>query len=158
MNDKTIKTDGTVKTQTAVVLVCLALAIGFVGGIALTIYKLDTETAFSHQHSPQKKTGDRDGMLAQGYYTFADGPLEWICIGGLADTPPPRTFEGTNDMSPGMGIDMITMQAPGFVILEISEIPGTNTYLTSWQEFYIDPYNTIPGWMDDRASVDLEVI
>ena len=86
MNDKTIKTDGTIKTQTAVVLVCLALAIGFVGGIALTIYKLDTETAFSHQHSPQKKTGDRDGMLAALEAEVKRNPANtaaWVQLGHL---------------------------------------------------------------------------
>ena len=33
-------------------------------GIALTIYKLDSNQSFTHQHTQQPQQGDKDGMLA----------------------------------------------------------------------------------------------
>ena len=64
MKDNNKKMNGYIKSQTATIYVCLALAIGFVGGIALTIYKLDANTSFTHQPTQQKQQGDRDAMLA----------------------------------------------------------------------------------------------
>jgi tetratricopeptide (TPR) repeat protein len=55
---------GYVKQQTAVIFVCLALGVGFLGGIALTIYKLDSGTSFGPSPAVQNVKGDRDGMLA----------------------------------------------------------------------------------------------
>lgn len=66
MNDTNQKMSGYVKSQTALVYACLALAIGFISGIALTIYKLDSKTSFTHQHgqqNPQNQQAERDGML-----------------------------------------------------------------------------------------------
>ena len=65
MNETNQKMNGYVKSQTAVVYVCIALAIGFISGIALTIYKLDSKTSFTHQHTQQnqQEQDDRDGML-----------------------------------------------------------------------------------------------
>ena len=58
--------NGYVKSQTAVVYACIALAIGFISGITLTIYKLDSKTSFVHQSgqpNQQNQQVDRDGML-----------------------------------------------------------------------------------------------
>ncbi|MEN8246617.1 MAG: tetratricopeptide repeat protein [Thermodesulfobacteriota bacterium] len=63
MNDTNQKMSGYVKNQTAVVYACIALAIGFTSGIALTIYKLDSKTSFTHQHDQPNQQADRDGML-----------------------------------------------------------------------------------------------
>ena len=64
MNDENKQMSGYIKSQTAVVYVCLALAVGFIGGIALTIYKLDSRQSFTQQQSQQNQQGNRDGMLA----------------------------------------------------------------------------------------------
>ncbi len=64
MNETNQKIDGYIKSQIVVVYVCLALAIGFAGGIGLTIYKLDSKTSFTHQPAQQNQQDDRDDMLA----------------------------------------------------------------------------------------------
>jgi len=63
MKENSTKIAGYIKNQTAVVFVCLALAVGFVSGIALAIYKLDSDTSFKHQHTQQNVKGNKDGML-----------------------------------------------------------------------------------------------
>jgi cytochrome c-type biogenesis protein CcmH/NrfG len=63
MKENNKKLDGYIKSQTVLIFVCLALAIGFVSGIALTIYKMDSETAFTHQQSQQDQQGNKDNML-----------------------------------------------------------------------------------------------
>ncbi|MCG6908875.1 MAG: tetratricopeptide repeat protein [Deltaproteobacteria bacterium] len=86
MEAKNTKIEGYVKSQTVVILVILALAVGFVGGIALTIYKLDAETSFSRQHSQQNKPGDRDGMLAALEKEVKRNPQNadaWVQLGHL---------------------------------------------------------------------------
>ena len=56
--------DGYIKSQTAVAYICLALAIGFVGGIALTVYKLNTTQSFTQQQpQQQQQPANQDGML-----------------------------------------------------------------------------------------------
>ena len=63
MNEENKKMNGFIKSQTVVVYVCLALAIGFASGIALTIYKLDTNQSFTHQHTDQNQQDNKDNML-----------------------------------------------------------------------------------------------
>jgi len=78
--------DGYIKSQTAVVYVCLALAVGFVAGITLTIYKLDANQPFTHQHTQQKQQGDRDGMLSALEDEVQRNPANvgaWIQLGHM---------------------------------------------------------------------------
>lgn len=95
---------------------------------------------------------DRDGMLAQGYYTFADGPFEWLSSDFMFLSPPPAVFDGTIDVTPGFRTEMLTVYDIGSIDLWVIEGLGTNNgYLTPWGEFYIDPDSTNPGWMNDLA-------
>lgn len=78
--------DGYIKSQTTVIFVCLALAVGFVSGIALTIYKLDSKDSFTHQHSPQPQQGGKDGMLAALEDEVKRNPANagaWIQLGHI---------------------------------------------------------------------------
>ena len=86
MNDKNKNFAGYVKSQTAMVYVCLALAIGFVGGIALTIYKLDANQSFTHQHPQQQQPADRDGMMTALEDEVKRNPANvgaWIQLGHM---------------------------------------------------------------------------
>jgi len=108
MNDKDQKMNGYIKSQTAVVYVCLALAFGFVGGIGLTIYKLDANTSFTHQHPQQKQQGDRDGMLAALEDEVKRNPANigaWIQLGHMyfdSDQPEKaiQAYEKSLELSP----------------------------------------------------------
>ncbi len=103
---------------------------------------------------------DRDGMLAQGYFEHADGPMDWWSSDVMFFPPPPgMPFDGTFSITPGMGSEMLTLNSMGMQDLGVFEggIPG-NQYLTPWGEFYIDPAGTIPGWMDDWDWVMLFVM
>ena len=100
--------NGYIKSQTAMVYVCLALAIGFVAGIGLTIYKLDSNTSFTHQHPQQKQQGDRDGMLAALEDEVKRNPANigaWIQLGHMyfdSDQPEKaiQAYEKSLELSP----------------------------------------------------------
>ena len=86
MKDKKKKMDGYIKSQTAVVYVCMALAVGFVAGIALTIYKLDGNQSFTHQHPQQNQQADQDGMLTALEDEVKRNPANagaWIQLGHM---------------------------------------------------------------------------
>jgi len=86
MNDKNKKVNGYIKSQTVVIYVCLALAIGFVSGIALTIYKMDSGSAFTHQQTPQNQQGNKDGMLTsleEEVERNPDNAGTWVQLGHM---------------------------------------------------------------------------
>jgi len=86
MGDTKQNTNGYIKSQTAVIYVCMALAVGFVAGIALTIYKLDGNQSFTHQHSQQNQQADQDGMLAALEDEVERNPANvgaWIQLGHM---------------------------------------------------------------------------
>ena len=100
---------------------------------------------------------DRDGMIAQGYFTHMDGPIEWFSSDPLFMPPPPGIFDGTMSPTPGMGSETITLWTLGFQNVDVME-QFMDMYLTPWGEFYIDPDNTIPGWFDDWDTWMIDVI
>lgn len=86
MNDKNKKMNGYIKSQTVVIYVCLALAIGFVSGIALTIYKMDSGSAFTHQQTSQNQQGNKDGMLTsleEEVERNPDNAGAWVQLGHM---------------------------------------------------------------------------
>ncbi len=103
---------------------------------------------------------DRDGALAQGYFTFTDGPFEWFSLDPMFVPPPFRTFEGTTDFLPGIGSEILTLYEPNFeVYIDVVEGPmGGNNYLTPWGAFYIDSGSSMNGWLSDSAFTFVEVV
>ncbi|MBU4032822.1 MAG: lamin tail domain-containing protein [Candidatus Thermoplasmatota archaeon] len=105
---------------------------------------------------------DRDERLAKGYYSFSDGPIEWSSMDPLFIPPPPYYFDGTASPSPGYRIETITLFTPPLFPEEYQWVyvqeSIMNTYLTPWHEFYIDPNNSIPGWLNDSAAWGTEMI
>ena len=86
MKEKNKELNGYIKSQTAVVYGCLALALGFIAGVALTIYKLDADAPFTHQHTQPQQQGDRDGMLAALEDEVKRNPANvgaWIQLGHM---------------------------------------------------------------------------
>ena len=86
MNNRDKKLDGYIKSQTALIYVCLALAIGFAGGIGLTIYKLDESRSFTHQHTQQQQPANQDGMQAALEDEVKRNPANvgaWIQLGHM---------------------------------------------------------------------------
>ncbi len=98
---------------------------------------------------------DIDGMIAQGYFEWGDGLMDWYSSDPLFVSPVPGLpFDGTNSMFPGMGGATLTLWNFGFQTIEIYEgFPPGNNYLTPWGEFYTDPAGTIPGWMSDWSMI-----
>jgi len=97
---------------------------------------------------------DRDGMIAQGYYTFFEGPIDWWSIDPIWIPPEPVFFNGTNSPTPGQWTDTVIFNTLGLQSIEIAEgVQMGNGYLTPWGEFYIDPYSVIQGWLRDWHMV-----
>jgi hypothetical protein len=103
---------------------------------------------------------DVDGDLAQGFFTFADGMMEWSSSDPLFIPPSPKSFSGTSLGGNGQAMAMLILQTPGTMWINISEGGSgeLNPYLTPWGNFYIDPYGTEPGWLCDWAYRVLFVI
>lgn len=109
MNENKQKSDGYIKSQTAVMYVCLALAIGFVAGIALTIYKLDSKASFTHQPSQPQPSADKDGMLAALEDEVGRNPENvgaWVQLGHMyfdkgENKKAIHAYEKSLDLSPG---------------------------------------------------------
>ena len=103
---------------------------------------------------------DRDGMLAQGYYTHIDGAMEWMSTDPTFFPPPGGIFDGTASPFAGTGSEMIMLTTPDlFAMVELSEGGfASNMFLTPWGEFYIDPAGTIPGWGSDWTMVQVNVM
>ncbi len=101
---------------------------------------------------------DRDGMLAQGYYTFFDGPIDWVSSDPAWIPPFPVFFDGTASPTPGQWNDFVTFWSLGLQTIEIYEggMPS-NQYPTHWGQFFIDPFDTIPGWMKDWDLIIVDV-
>lgn len=101
---------------------------------------------------------DRDGMLAQGYYTYTDGPLNWFSSDPMFIPPAPAIFDGTMSPTPGQGSDVLVIFTGGIQTIEIYEggMPG-DQYLTPWENFFIDPDSTIPGWFKDWDMIQVIV-
>jgi len=93
---------------------------------------------------------DRDHMRARGYFTHVDGPMDLRSSDPFFEPPPQRIFDGTNDIMPGHGSEVVTLYTSGPQIIEVYEMIE-NTYLTPWYEFYIGPGSTTPGWNSDSA-------
>lgn len=109
MNVKNENNNGYIKSQTAVIYVCLALAVGFVGGIALTIYKLDSNPSFTHQQGQQPQPADRKGMLTALEDEVKRNPANagaWIQLGHLyfdsdQHEKAIQAYEKSLELSPG---------------------------------------------------------
>jgi parallel beta-helix repeat protein len=102
---------------------------------------------------------DRDGMLAQGYYTHSEGPLDWSSSDPAWVKPAPVFFNGTASGTPGQHSTVTLFNNQGWQSIEVWEgVLGGNMYLTPWGGFYIDPMGTIPGWFKDSDIVNVMVI
>jgi hypothetical protein len=114
---------------------------------------IDANIPFSVSYQIQ----DRDGRLAQGYYTFTSGPMTWKCL-PASTTPAPCTFNGIASATPGSWSGTLTLGSPGGPhYVNISEGGGseTNPYLTPWGAFNL--YGGIPGYLNDWANVTVNV-
>ena len=103
---------------------------------------------------------DRDSMIAQGYFTFGDGPMEWFSSDPSFVAPGARTFNGTADANPGSHNESLTLNTPPSQWINVSEGGSgeSNPYLTPWGQFYIDPDETLAGWLEDWDIITLNLI
>jgi hypothetical protein len=95
------------------------------------------------------------GIRAPGYFTFADGPMT-VMAGSFmfleqsnAVLPAERVFNGL--MDGGYCWDWMTIISPfGPWWINVTENWGfdSNSYLTPWGEWYLDP--TLPTYQDNR--------
>jgi len=106
---------------------------------------------------------DRDGTLCQGYYTFADGPMNFWTFDPLFvnDVAHPLAFDGTGGaVADGTYTFTVTFFTPGVQFLNISEggMAELNPYLTPWG----DVQTLIGGvfvdiWYDDWENTTVFV-
>jgi cytochrome c-type biogenesis protein CcmH/NrfG len=83
-NDKSLKEEGTVKTETMIIVALVALCIGFLGGIAFGVYKSNPGTGMSGQTDPH--AGETDGRISALMESAAVNPenvATWIQLGNL---------------------------------------------------------------------------
>jgi uncharacterized repeat protein (TIGR01451 family) len=102
---------------------------------------------------------DRDGSLAQGYFTFANGPMEWSSSDITFVPPVAKIFNGVS--SGGSAAVALTLFTGGIQWINISEGGSDefNPYLTPWGNFnQIINGVTSPGWKDDWEQVDIIVL
>jgi hypothetical protein len=108
---------------------------------------------------------DRDGVLAQGYFTWNVNPFRWLAEDPAFVPPPATTWDGTSTVpgpgiaGPGLGTDTLTICFGPTCWINITEggaeLPIPDNFLTPWGEFYIDPLNTIPGFLKDWDNITL---
>jgi hypothetical protein len=100
---------------------------------------------------------DRDGALAQGYFTHADGDMDFFS-GDLLfvnDVAHPLTFDGTATATPGTYTATVTFGTGGLQYLNISEggAAELNNFPTPWGAFTQSiAFATVDGWLDDYQN------
>jgi hypothetical protein len=102
---------------------------------------------------------DRNGVLAQGYYTFADGPMNMRDMGAAAFVPPANyVFNGIASATPGTRTDNVIYNTPGLQTFNVSEggVAELNAYLTPWGAWNM--YGGAAGYLKDWALVQVNVL
>jgi hypothetical protein len=115
---------------------------------------------------------DRDGEVAPGYYNFGGpavdrgfvnitcGPL--VLPGpGSYTAPLDKVFEGTADPDPGGFLGATQIFTPGDLwymnVSEGGQIFPDVFFLTDWGAWWLDPLNTIPGWLKDWDNTTIYI-
>jgi hypothetical protein len=105
---------------------------------------------------------DRQGLTAQGYYTFNDGNTRWTS-GDVAFVPPPTTqFNGLGGGN-GVGNNVLTLNSGGPQWINISETV-CDWWPTPWNNFQVMtgfaagvPVYTA-GWLRDFDNITVNVL
>lgn len=113
---------------------------------------------------------DRDGIQCAGYFNFGGAGVDRgfvnITAGPLVQPPPmsyitplDKVFEGTADPDPGHFLGTMQIFYPGDLwYLNVSEggqlFPDT-FFLTDWNAWWLDPLNSIPGWLKDWDNITI---
>lgn len=117
---------------------------------------------------------DRNGVRAPGYYTLnlavggLDGPLDVVAghminpvYGYTNPLGDPKTFNGLADPDPGhyLSATMALNFPPGVWWINATEggITEADLYLTPWDVWYVDPLNTLNGWLKDYDNITVNV-
>jgi len=104
---------------------------------------------------------DRDGALAQGYFTFADGPMEWYSGDALFVPPALTTFDGTTSATPATFTGPLTLFTSGNQWINITEggPAELNNFPTPWGGFTVSiGFTTVNGYLDDYDNITVNVI
>ncbi len=107
---------------------------------------------------------DRDNMLCQGYYTFADGPMNFWTFDPLFvnDANHPLTFDGDGGaVTDGTYTGSVQFFTGGLQFLNITEAgaAGVNPYLTPWGNVQTMVAGVLVNiWLDDWANTTVQVI
>ena len=115
---------------------------------------------------------DRDGVQCAGYFNFGGAGVDRgfvnITAGPLVLPPPAsyitpidKVFEGTADPDPGHFLGTMQIFYPGdFWYLNVSEggqlFPDV-FFLTDWNAWWLDPLNSIPGWLKDWDNITIYI-
>jgi hypothetical protein len=102
---------------------------------------------------------DIDGVVAQGYYTFADGPMIWTSSDPLFVAPANRVFNGIANA--GTATDSLTLWTAPQQSIRIGENGlASNDFLTPWGDFgpvQIGGVST-PVYYDDWDEILLNIL
>jgi hypothetical protein len=112
---------------------------------------------------------DRNYLLAPGYYTYPvispDRGFVNISAGpiaggpGIYTAPADQIFDGL--VTGGIFTGFMTIFGPGgFWWINASEggqIWPDTFYLTDWDNWFLDPFATIPGWLKDWDNITVDV-
>jgi uncharacterized repeat protein (TIGR01451 family) len=102
---------------------------------------------------------DINGVLAPGYFTFADGPMNWHSGDPLFVSPPDVYFDGTSSTTPGTWTGNLLLQTLGATYINVTE--------NHLSDFYLTPFDAIayqiggvatPGYLKDWANLTLTVV
>jgi hypothetical protein len=106
---------------------------------------------------------DRAGLLAQGYYSFADGPMRWTSSDVAFVPPAPYSFNGIADGGTH-NVPTLTLFSGGLQWINVSETT-CDWYPTPWNNFQVmtgfnaggAPVYTA-GWLDDFDNITVNVL
>jgi hypothetical protein len=106
---------------------------------------------------------DRDGAIAQGYYTWAANPFDLLSNDPALIGFVPRTFDGTADATPGLDAQVITLFNGPAIWLNVSEggaeLPVPDNFLTPWGGFSVHiNFAILDGWLKDYDNITVQVL
>jgi hypothetical protein len=102
---------------------------------------------------------DIDGVLAPGYFTFADGPMLWHSNDTTFASPPSAWFNGTASATPGTWTGNLVLSEPGFKYINVTENDLSDFYLTPFDAIaYQIGGVAVPGYLKDWDNITVFVL
>ena len=82
-HDKTRKGSGSIKTQTAIIIVCITFVFGFLSGVAFTIYKTDKRPALTENDGSGQEFQEMEKVLKEEAEKNSKSAEVWTRLGNF---------------------------------------------------------------------------